>query len=93
MIRVEFKIQKGVFFMPHITIKMLKGRTEEQKKAAAEKLAEALTEVIGCNPTHVSVSVEDFTPEEWQEQYRIEVTENQNLVLKPDYDPKDVLKK
>ncbi len=79
--------------MPHITIKMLKGRTPEQKKAAAEKLAAALTETIGCNPTHVSVSVEDFTPEEWQEQYRIEVAENQNLVLKPDYDPKDVLKK
>ncbi len=79
--------------MPHITIKMLKGRTEEQKKAAAEKLAAALTEAIGCNQTHVSVSVEDFTPEEWQEQYRIEVAENQNLVLKPDYDPKDVLKK
>ena len=79
--------------MPQITIKMLKGRTEEQKKTAAEKLAAALTEAIGCNPTHISVSVEDFTPEEWQEQYRIEVAENQNLVLTPDYDPKDVLKK
>jgi len=79
--------------MPHIVIKMLKGRTQEQKKTAAEKLAAALTEAIGCNPTHVSVSVEDFTPEEWQEQYRIEVAENQNLVLTPDYDPKDVLKK
>ncbi len=79
--------------MPHIVIKMLKGRTDEQKKAAAEKLAAALTETIGCNPSHVSVSVEDFTPEEWQEQYQIEVVENQNLVLKPDYDPKDVLKK
>lgn len=79
--------------MPHISIKMLKGRTEEQKKLAAEKVAEALKEAISCMPTHISVSVEDFTPEEWQEQYRIEVEENQNLVLKPDYDPKDVLKK
>ena len=79
--------------MPHISIKMLKGRTEEQKKKAAEQLAAALEEAIGCMPTHISVSVEDFTPEEWQEQYRIEVAENPNLVLKPDYDPKDVLKK
>lgn len=79
--------------MPHITIKMLKGRTEEQKRQAAEKLAAALVDTIGCTPCHVSVSVEDFTPEEWQQQYQTEVAENQNLVLKPDYDPKDVLPK
>lgn len=78
--------------MPHITLKMLKGRTDEQKKAAAEKLSAALVEAIGCTPSHISVSVEDFTPEEWQEQYRIEVAENENLVRKPDYDPKELLK-
>ncbi|MBP0972434.1 MAG: tautomerase family protein [Oscillospiraceae bacterium] len=78
--------------MPHITLKMLKGRTDAQKQLAAEKLAAALTEAIGCNPTHISVSVEDFTPEEWQEQYRIEVAENDNIVLTPDYDPKELLK-
>ena len=78
--------------MPHITLKMLKGRTPGQKQAAAEKLAAALVDAIGCNPTHISVSVEDFTPEEWQEQYRTEVTENSHLVLTPDYDPKELLK-
>ena len=78
--------------MPHITLKMLKGRTEEQKQAAAQKLAAALVDAIGCNPTHISVSVEDFTPEEWQEQYRQEVAENDKLVLTPDYDPKELLR-
>lgn len=78
--------------MPHITLKMLKGRTAAQKQAAAEKLAAALVDAIGCDPTHISVSVEDFTPQEWQEQYRTEVEENQHLVLTPDYDPKELLK-
>ena len=78
--------------MPHITLKMLKGRTDEQKQAAASKLAAALVDAIGCNPTHISVSVEDFTPEEWQEQYRTEVAENDKLVLTPDYDPKELLR-
>lgn len=78
--------------MPHITIKMLKGRTDEQKAAAAEKVSAALVDAIGCTPSHISVSVEDFTPEEWQEQYRVEVTENSHLVKKPDYDPKELLK-
>lgn len=78
--------------MPHISLKMLKGRTDEQKHAAAEKLAGALVDAIGCDPSHVSVSVEDFTPEEWQEQYRLEVAENPHLVRTPSYDPKDLLK-
>lgn len=78
--------------MPHITIKMLKGRTDEQKKAAAESVAKALVDAIGCTESHVSVSVEDFTPQEWQEQYRIEVSENPALVRKPDYNPEDLLK-
>lgn len=78
--------------MPHITIKMLKGRTDEQKKAAAESVAKALVDAIDCTESHVSVSVEDFTPQEWQEQYRIEVSENPALIKKPNYDPKDLLK-
>ena len=54
--------------------------------------AKALVDAIGCTESHVSVSVEDFTPQEWQEQYRIEVSENPALIKKPDYDPKDLLK-
>lgn len=78
--------------MPHISVKMLKGRTDEQKKLAAKAVAKALHDAIGCNETHISVSVEDYTPEEWQEVFKKEVTENNSLVLTPDYDPKDLLK-
>ena len=77
--------------MPHISLKMLKGRTEEQKKLAAEKLSKALIDAIGCSESHISVYVEDFTPQEWQEQFKIEVTESPFLIKKPNYDPKDLL--
>ncbi|MEE0440500.1 MAG: tautomerase family protein [Ruminococcus sp.] len=77
--------------MPHITIKMLKGRTDEQKQLAAKRVADALVDAIGCNACHVSVSVEDFTPQEWQTVYQQEVTENDALVLRPNYNPEDVL--
>ena len=73
--------------MPHITIKMLKGRTDEQKKQAADKVAAALVDAIGCNPEHISVAVEDFTPVE----FRKEVTESSHIYKEPHYDPKDVL--
>lgn len=78
--------------MPHITIKMLKGRTDEQKTLAGIKVAEALADTIGCDPTHISVSVEDFTPTEWQDIYKHDVEENKNIVLQPNYDPKSLLK-
>lgn len=77
--------------MPHITIKMLKGRTDEQKQLAAEKVAAALVDAIGCNGDHISVAVEDFTPQEWQDVFREEVTESDHIFKEPNYDPKDVL--
>ena len=77
--------------MPHITIKMLKGRTDEQKKLAADKVAAALVDAFGCNADHISVAVEDFTPVEWQDEFRKEVTESQHIYKEPNYDPKDVL--
>ena len=77
--------------MPHITIKMLKGRTDDQKKLAADKVAAALLDAIGCNPEHISVAVEDFTPVEWQDEFRKEVTESEHIYKEPHYDPKDVL--
>ena len=75
--------------MPHITIKMLKGRTDEQKKLAADKVAAALVDAIGCNADHISVAVEDFTPVEWQDEFRKEVTESQHIYKEPHYDPKE----
>ena len=64
---------------------------KEQKKKAADQVAAALVEAIGCNPDHISVAVEDFTPVEWQDEFRKEVTESSHIYKEPNYDPKDVL--
>ena len=77
--------------MPHISLKMLKGRTEEQKQNAAKKLTIALCEARGCSETHVSDTVEDFTAEEWQDVFAKEIQDNKAIVKKPEYDPKDLL--
>lgn len=78
--------------MPHISVKMLKGRTPEQKEKAAKALADTLCEVIGCSKSHLSVTVEDFTAEEWQDVFRSDVTEkSDSLYITPQYDPKDLL--
>ena len=78
--------------MPHISVKMLKGRTEEQKKVAAEKLTAALCEALGCGDSHVTVTVEDFTAEEWQDVFASDISgKSDKLYKKPNYDPKDLL--
>lgn len=78
--------------MPHISVKMLKGRTEEQKKLAAEKLTAALCEAIDCRDSHVTVGIEDYTAEEWQEVFAKEIEgKSDTLYRKPTYDPKSLL--
>ncbi|HEY8389922.1 MAG TPA: tautomerase family protein [Clostridia bacterium] len=78
--------------MPHISVKMLKGRTEAQKEKLATELAKTLQNVLGIGDTHISVSVQDYTAQEWQEVFKQEVTDNmQNIRIKPKYDPKDLL--
>lgn len=78
--------------MPHISIKMLKGRTEEQKQNAADAVIAALCEQLGCSEAHVSVTVEDYTPQQWQQVFRKEITEKKDKLYKlPQYKPEDLL--
>ena len=78
--------------MPHIGIKMLKGRTPEQKEKLSAALVKTLVEQLGCSESHVRCTIEDFTAQEWQEIFEQEVTEKSGkLYKKPEYNPKDLL--
>ena len=78
--------------MPHISIKMLAGRTEEQKKKAAEAVKNALAESLNMGDHYITVDIEDYTAEEWQEVFRTEITDKPDKVyVKPNYDPKSLL--
>ena len=78
--------------MPHISLKMLKGRTEAQKQRATEALTDALKESLGASDAHISVSVEDYSALEWQEIFRQEITDKPDKVYKkPGYNPQDLL--
>lgn len=78
--------------MPHIGIKMLEGRTEEQKKKAAEAVKNALADALGMGDHYITVTIEDFNAEEWQNVFNTEVTDKSDKVyVKPKYDPKSLL--
>ncbi|HSJ36896.1 MAG TPA: 2-hydroxymuconate tautomerase [Planococcus sp. (in: firmicutes)] len=46
--------------MPYVTVKMLEGRTEDQKRALVEKVTEAVSETTGAPADKVVVFIEDI---------------------------------
>lgn len=73
--------------MPHIVVKMYKGRTEEQKSELAKALVETAVRVTGRGAEHFSVAVEDYEPEMWTDEvYDKEIVAKQDtLYVKPGY--------
>ena len=50
--------------MPYVAVKMFP-KDEEMKKKLADKINEAVLEVVGCRPEAVSISMEEIAPEDW----------------------------
>ncbi|WP_269433439.1 2-hydroxymuconate tautomerase [Bacillus sp. CHD6a] len=47
--------------MPYVTVKMLEGRSEEQKKALVEKVTAAVSETTGAPEEKIVVFIEEMT--------------------------------
>lgn len=75
--------------MPHITVKMHPGRTEQQKTQLAERIVKDVIEVCKCDEKVVSVAIEEIKPEDWAQQvYKPEILQNRNRLYKePGYNP------
>ena len=74
--------------MPHVEIKCFSGRTDEQKTQCAEKIAEDIAEILGCDISSVSVAIKDIPPEDWKEKVWDAniVPDKKYLYKKPGYD-------
>jgi 4-oxalocrotonate tautomerase len=46
--------------MPIVTVKMLEGRTDEQKKALDEKVTAAVAETVNAKPEAVTIVIEEM---------------------------------
>ena len=51
--------------MPLITVKMLDGRTQEQKRELVKAITDAMVEICGAKPEGTSVVIEEVTREHW----------------------------
>ena len=74
--------------MPHVEIKCFSGRTDEQKTRCAEKIAQDIAELLGCETSSVSVAIKDIPPEDWKEKVWDAdiVPDAEYLYKKPGYD-------
>lgn len=73
--------------MPHVEIKCFPGRTEDQKKDCAEKIAEVIAETLGCKTSSVSVAIKEVAENEWKEKvWDVNIVpEGDSLYKKPGY--------
>lgn len=47
--------------MPYVTVKMIEGRSEDQKKALVEKVTAAVSETTGASEDKVVVFIEEMS--------------------------------
>ena len=75
--------------MPHIVIKTISGPSERQLKDAAEQIKAVVNKTLGKPEKYISVSVEEYSYDEWPGVYGEFVKDKPNVVVKPGYtDPK-----
>jgi 4-oxalocrotonate tautomerase len=75
--------------MPHISVKMYPGRTEQQKTQLTERIVKDLVAVVNCDEKVVSVTIEEIKPENWaQTVYKPDILEKRDKLYKqPGYNP------
>ena len=66
--------------MPHVEIKCFSGRTEEQKRRCAEKVADDIAAILGCEISSVSVAIKDVDEKDWKEEVW-----DKNIIADKDY--------
>lgn len=51
--------------MPYVTVKLLEGRSEEQKKALVEKVTEAVSETANAPKEKIVVFIEEMSKKDY----------------------------
>ena len=75
--------------MPHIVIKMISGPSKEAQQKAAEEIRDVIEKTLGKPKKYTSVSVEEYSFDEWEGVYNESIKGNDKVLVKPGYtDPK-----
>lgn len=70
--------------MPHISIKMYPGRSEEVKRALAKKTRDFLMKEMNMEAKYFSVSIDEVEKDNWQEEVADKILPD-NLYIEADF--------
>ena len=75
--------------MPHISVKLYPGRSEQQKGRLAEQIVKDVVSILECGEESISVAIEEIKPKDWAEQvYKPDILNNsEKLYKRPGYNP------
>jgi 4-oxalocrotonate tautomerase len=78
--------------MPHVTVKLWTGKTEQQKNRLAEAITKNVMNILQYGEESVSVAMEEVKAQDWVERvYKPDIKRNlDKLYKKPGYDEKDL---
>lgn len=51
--------------MPHVDVKMLEGRTVEQKRLLVSAFTESMVDILGVSPEAISIAIQEYPAENW----------------------------
>ncbi|MCL2642870.1 MAG: tautomerase family protein [Candidatus Bathyarchaeota archaeon] len=74
--------------MPHIVIKTFSGSSQKQLQEAAEQIVAVVNKTMDKPKEYISVSVEEYSFDEWKNVYNEFIKDKNNVLIKPGYDPK-----
>jgi len=75
--------------MPHVIVKLLPGRSKQQKARLADEIVRDVVAIAKCEEESVSVAFEEIMPEDWAEKvYKPDILDSpEKLYKKPGYNP------
>jgi 4-oxalocrotonate tautomerase len=78
--------------MPHVTVKLWPGKTEQQKTRLAEAIAKDVMDILHYGEESVSVAMEEVKSQDWVQQvYKPDIQNKwDKLYKKPGYDVNDL---
>jgi 4-oxalocrotonate tautomerase len=73
--------------MPHVIVKLWPGKSERQKQQLAERITQAVSEVLHYGVESVSVAFEEISAKDWKEKvYQPDILDQpKKLYKKPGY--------
>jgi 4-oxalocrotonate tautomerase len=75
--------------MPHVLIKLVQGKSEDQKNRLAEEITKDVIDILNYGEESVSVAFEEVAPQDWTETvYKPDIQGKWDTVhKKPGYNP------